>query len=131
MAKSFTEIPVSTPETPTLDLVEPKDLRDLNESQLETLADELREFLLFSVGQTGGHFGAGLGVVELTIALHYIFNTPDDRLFGMWTSNLSNKIITGRRNKMDTMRQEGGLSGFPKGQRVNMILSEQVTQALP
>jgi len=90
MAKSFTEIPVSTPETPTLDLVnEPKDLRDLNESQLETLADELREFLLFSVGQTGGHFGAGLGVVELTIALHYIFNTPDDSILSKFESALS------------------------------------------
>ncbi len=116
MAKSFTEIPVSTPETPTLDLVnEPKDLRDLNESQLETLADELREFLLFSVGQTGGHFGAGLGVVELTIALHYIFNTPDDRIvWDVGHQTYPHKIITGRRNKMDTMRQEGGLSGFPK-----------------
>ena len=116
MAKSFTEIPVSAPETPTLDLVnEPKDLRDLNESQLETLADELREFLLFSVGQTGGHFGAGLGVVELTIALHYIFNTPDDRIvWDVGHQTYPHKIITGRRNKMDTMRQEGGLSGFPK-----------------
>ena len=87
-----------------------QNLRDLNESQLETLADELREFLLFSVGQTGGHFGAGLGVVELTV-LHYIFNTPDDRIvWDMGHQTYPHKIITGRRNKMDTMRQEGGLS---------------------
>ena len=100
MAKSFTEIPVSAPETPTLDLVnEPKDLRDLNESQLETLADELREFLLFSVGQTGGHFGAGLGVVELTIALHYIFNTPDDRIvWDVGHQTYPHKIITDRKS---------------------------------
>ena len=67
------------------------------------------------MGQTGGHFGAGLGVVELTIALHYIFNTPDDRIvWDVGHQTYPHKIITGRRNKMDTMRQEGGLSGFPK-----------------
>jgi 1-deoxy-D-xylulose-5-phosphate synthase len=77
----FKEIPRSRPLTPLLDRIERSaDIRRLQESQLPKLARELREFLLYSVGQTGGHFGAGLGVVELTIALHYVYNTPDDRL---------------------------------------------------
>ena len=108
MAKSFTEIPVSTPETPTLDLVnEPKDLRDLNESQLETLADELREFLLFSVGQTGGHFGAGFG------------------LFGMWDIKpIHIKSLRGAETKWIPCDKKEVYLDFQKGQRVNMILSE-------
>ena len=74
-------IPLERPNTPLLDSIdEPADLRELNVNQLETLAHELREFLLFSVGKTGGHFGAGLGVVELTFALHYVFDTPNDTL---------------------------------------------------
>ena len=116
MAKSFSEIPLLPPDTPLLDLVDtPGDLRDFNEEQLLDLADELREFLLFSVGQTGGHFGAGLGVVELTVALHFAYNTPEDRIvWDVGHQTYPHKIITGRRDKMDTMRKEGGLSGFPK-----------------
>ena len=116
MAKSFSEIPLLPPDTPLLDLVDtPGDLRDFNEKQLLDLADELREFLLFSVGQTGGHFGAGLGVVELTVALHFAYNTPEDRIvWDVGHQTYPHKIITGRRDKMDTMRKEGGLSGFPK-----------------
>ena len=71
--------------------------------------------MLFSVGQTGGHFGAGLGVVELTVALHFAYNTPEDRIvWDVGHQTYPHKIITGRRDKMDTMRKEGGLSGFPK-----------------
>lgn len=112
--KIFDEIPVSRPSTPLLDAVNsPADLRQLAPALLEPLADELREFLLYAVGQTGGHFGAGLGVVELTIALHYVFNTPDDRLvWDVGHQSYPHKILTGRRDKMLTMRQAGGLAAF-------------------
>ncbi|WP_277342844.1 1-deoxy-D-xylulose-5-phosphate synthase N-terminal domain-containing protein, partial [Pseudomonas viridiflava] len=81
MPKTFKDIPRERPVTSLLDRVDTPDaLRRLGEAELETLADELRLELLYSVGQTGGHFGAGLGVIELTIALHYVFDTPDDRL---------------------------------------------------
>ncbi len=112
----FKEIPLIRPSTPLLDSVMcPADLRQLPEKQLPTLARELREFLLYSVGQTGGHFGAGLGVVELTIALHYVFNTPDDRLvWDVGHQTYPHKILTGRREAMASIRQWHGLSGFPK-----------------
>lgn len=112
----FQKIPSQPPSTPLLDgIAEPDDLRGLDEQLLGQLASELREFLLYSVGQTGGHFGAGLGVVELTVALHYIYNTPDDRL--VWDVGhqcYPHKILTGRRDRMGTMRKAGGLAGFPK-----------------
>ncbi|MEY4641833.1 MAG: hypothetical protein RLZZ227_1827 [Pseudomonadota bacterium] len=110
----FDEIPVTRPSTPLLDAVNsPADLRQLEAEQLEALARELREFLLYSVGQTGGHFGAGLGVVELTIALHYVFNTPHDRLvWDVGHQSYPHKILTGRREQMLTMRQPGGLAAF-------------------
>lgn len=111
----FTEIPSSPPATPLLDNVPlPSEVRRLNPSQLPQLANELRAFLLYSVGQTGGHFGAGLGVIELTIALHYVFNTPDDDL--IWDVGhqcYPHKILTGRRKQMATMRQLDGLAPFP------------------
>ncbi|WP_049723408.1 1-deoxy-D-xylulose-5-phosphate synthase [Gilvimarinus polysaccharolyticus] len=112
----FNEIPTQRPVTPLLDTIEsPADLRELNEKQLTTVAEELRAFLLYSVGQTGGHFGAGLGVVELTIALHYIYQTPDDRLvWDVGHQTYPHKILTGRRERLLTMRQAQGLSGFPK-----------------
>lgn len=112
----FEEIPLSRPLTPLLDQVNsPSDLRQLDEKQLPELAQQLREFMLYSVGQTGGHFGAGLGVVELTIALHYCYNTPEDRLvWDVGHQTYPHKILTGRREQMLTMRQEDGLSGFPK-----------------
>lgn len=112
----FEQIPLSRPLTPLLDQVNnPADLRQLEEKQLPQLARELREFMLYSVGQTGGHFGAGLGVVELTIALHYCYNTPEDRLvWDVGHQTYPHKILTGRREQMLTMRQEDGLSGFPK-----------------
>src|SRR5262245_30477250 len=110
----FDEIPLSRPATPLLDSVNaPADLRQLEPVQLAPLADELREFLLYSVGQTGGHFGAGLGVVELTIALHYVFNTPYDRLvWDVGHQSYPHKILTGRREQMLTIRQAGGLAAF-------------------
>jgi 1-deoxy-D-xylulose-5-phosphate synthase len=112
------EIPVERPETPLLDQINsPADLKQLKVDQLPQLADELRLFLLYSVGQTGGHFGAGLGVVELTIALHYVFNTPDDRLvWDVGHQAYPHKILTGRRDQMLTMRQAGGLAAFPNRQ---------------
>ena len=110
------EIPTSRPLTPLLDSIDsPADLRQLSEKQLPELAEELRAFLLYSVGQTGGHFGAGLGVVELTIALHYVYQTPEDRLvWDVGHQTYPHKILTCRRDRMHSIRQSGGLSGFPK-----------------
>jgi len=112
----FNEIPLTRPLTPLLDAIgKPADLRKLAEDQLPQVAHELREFMLYSVGQSGGHFGAGLGVVELTIALHYVYQTPIDRLvWDVGHQTYPHKILTGRRERMTTMRQAGGLSGFPK-----------------
>ena len=109
------EIPLTRPETPLLDSIDsPADLKSLDVAELDSLARELRLFLLYSVGQTGGHFGAGLGVVELTIALHYVFNTPEDRLvWDVGHQAYPHKILTGRRERMLTMRQAGGLAAFP------------------
>jgi len=114
--KTFTEIPRHCPDTPLLDQIDvPADLRELEKSDLGQLADELREYLLFVVGQTGGHFGAGLGVVELTVALHYIFDTPNDRVvWDVGHQAYPHKILTGRKDKIFSLRQKGGLSGFPK-----------------
>ena len=102
--------------TPLLDTVSlPSDLRHLKPTQLRQLADELRAATIRAVSQTGGHLGAGLGVVELTVALHYVFNTPDDRL--IWDVGhqcYPHKILTGRRDRIETLRQGGGLSGFTK-----------------
>ncbi|WP_026180247.1 1-deoxy-D-xylulose-5-phosphate synthase [Hahella ganghwensis] len=111
----FQEIPTRRPNTPLLDRIDsPAQLRLLNDSELLRLAHELRAFLLFSVGQTGGHFGAGLGVVELTIALHFIFNTPEDRLvWDVGHQAYPHKILTGRREQMSTIRQKDGLAAFP------------------
>lgn len=112
----FDEIPLSRPDTPLLDSIsEPARLRELDEERLPQLIAELREFLLFTVGQTGGHFGAGLGVVELTVALHYIFNTPEDRIvWDVGHQTYPHKILTGRREQMHSMRMQDGVAGFPK-----------------
>src|SRR6201985_819194 len=102
--------------TPLLDQVDlPEDLRRLEKHQLRQFADELRTDLIDIVSVTGGHFGAGLGVVELTTALHYVFNTPDDKIiWDVGHQAYPHKIITGRRERMRSLRQGGGLSGFPK-----------------
>ena len=109
------EIPTTRPETPLLDALDSTaDLRKLELEKLPVLADELRAYLLYCVSKTGGHLGAGLGVVELTIALHYLFDTPTDRLvWDVGHQAYPHKILTGRRDRMDTMRQAGGLAAFP------------------
>ena len=103
-------------ETPLLDSVlVPADLRRLEQGQLRQVADELRQEMIHAVSVTGGHLGAGLGVVELTVALHYVFNTPEDKLvWDVGHQAYPHKIITGRRDRIRTLRQPGGLSGFTK-----------------
>lgn len=102
--------------SPLLDLIDsPQDLRRLDKKQLPRLAGELRAFLLESIGQTGGHFASNLGAVELTIALHYVYDTPEDKLvWDVGHQSYPHKILTGRKNQMHTIRQYGGLAGFPK-----------------
>ncbi|SFH98397.1 1-deoxy-D-xylulose-5-phosphate synthase [Collimonas sp. OK307] len=93
----------------------PADLRKLTRAQLKPLADELREFVIESVAQTGGHLSSNLGTVELTIALHYVFNTPEDRIvWDVGHQTYPHKILTGRRERMNTLRQLNGISGFPR-----------------
>ncbi|QWC56717.1 1-deoxy-D-xylulose-5-phosphate synthase [Erythrobacter sp. 3-20A1M] len=106
----------SRPDTPLLDTVDtPKDLRKLEASQLRQLSDELREEMISAVGSTGGHLGSGLGVVELSVALHYVFDTPEDKLiWDVGHQAYPHKILTGRRDRIRTLRQGGGLSGFTK-----------------
>src|SRR6478736_605719 len=106
----------SGPVTPLLDTVRiPADIRKLEQAQLRQLADELRIEMIDAVGSTGGHLGSGLGVVELTVALHYVFNTPEDRLvWDVGHQAYPHKIVTGRRDRIRTIRQGGGLSGFTK-----------------
>ena len=111
----FHKIPTERPDTPLLDVIAfPHELRALATEQLDQLTGELRHYLLYAVGQTGGHFGAGLGVVELTIALHYCFHTPTDKLiWDVGHQTYPHKILTGRRAAMATLRQKDGLAPFP------------------
>ncbi len=111
----FQTIPTDRPDTPLLDQVKvPSDLRRLEESELEQLALELRHFLIYTVGQTGGHFGAGLGVVELTMALHYVFDTPSDLIvWDVGHQAYPHKILTGRREQMHALRKPNGVAPFP------------------
>ena len=113
--KIFDSIPIDEPSTELLqDINSPKDLRKLDQSEIPKLADELREFLLYTVGKTGGHFGAGLGVIELTLALHYKFDTPKDRIvWDVGHQTYPHKILTGRKDAMQSMRQSNGLAPFP------------------
>src|SRR5437763_6268387 len=106
----------SPTDTPLLDSVnEPEALRGLSRPELRQLADELRHETISAVSVTGGHLGAGLGVVELTVALHYVFDTPADRLiWDVGHQAYPHKILTGRRSRIRTLRQGGGLSGFTK-----------------
>ena len=111
----FTEIPDKKPSTPLLDRVDsPSDIRSFSINELQTLADELREFLLYSVGQSGGHLGGGLGVIELTIILHYLFNTPYDNLvWDVGHQAYPHKILTGRKDRIASIRKKDGLAPFP------------------
>jgi len=114
--KVFSEIPKDLPNTPLLDSINiPEDIKKLNKNQLIALADELREFLLYTVGKSGGHLGAGLGVVELTVALHYIFDTPKDNIvWDVGHQAYPHKIITGRKKEIETIRKKDGLAPFPR-----------------
>lgn len=114
--KLFDEIPRERPATPLLDSFDhPAALRAMHLQQLSQLADELRAYLLYSVGVSGGHFGAGLGVVELSVALHHVYHTPHDRLvWDVGHQAYPHKILTGRRDAMPTVRQHGGLAAFPR-----------------
>src|SRR3954471_5221195 len=112
----MTRLMTDRPDTPLLDQVQPPaDLRRLDKARLRQLADELRAETISAVSATGGHLGAGLGVVELTVALHYVFSTPDDRLvWDVGHQAYPHKILTGRRERIRTLRQGGGLSGFTR-----------------
>ena len=114
--KVFSEIPKDLPNTPLLDSINlPEEIKKLNKNQLTALADELREFLLYTVGKSGGHLGAGLGVVELTVALHYIFDTPKDNIvWDVGHQAYPHKIITGRKKEIETIRKKDGLAPFPR-----------------
>ena len=111
----FKQIPSKKPSTPLLDSVNtPSDLKTFSINELQTLSDELREFLLYSVGQSGGHLGGGLGVIELTVVIHHLFNTPFDNLvWDVGHQAYPHKIITERKDQIETIRKKGGLAPFP------------------
>ena len=111
----YTEIPTQRPVTPLLDGIDhPQQLRQLEQGLLPQVADELRQYILYAAGQSGGHFGANLGVIELTVALHYCFNTPDDRLvWDVGHQAYPHKVLTGRRERITTIRSKDGLAAFP------------------
>ena len=119
--KTFKKFPENTPPTPLLDSLEKLEaLKNFSSSELLSLADEIREFLLYSTKHSGGHFGAGLGVVELTIALHHVFNTPNDKIvWDVGHQAYPHKILTGRKEKMLSMRQKDGLHPFPSREESN------------
>lgn len=115
-AKVFQELPTVRPDTPILDTVaSPADLKQLSQHQLLQLADELRAYLLYSTGVSGGHFGANLGVVELTVALHTVLDTPYDKLvWDVGHQAYAHKVLTGRREQLPSIRSKGGLTAFPE-----------------
>ena len=116
LQQTYTLIPRTRPTTPLLDVIEsPDDLKPLTTEQLITLADELRLFLLYSAGQSGGHFGANLGVIELTIALHYLLDAPNDQIvWDVGHQAYAHKVLTGRRDQLSTIRAKEGLTAFPE-----------------
>ena len=113
--KVFKKIPTQKPKTPLLDRVNvPSEMRSFSINELESLANELREFLLYSVGKSGGHLAGGLGVIELTIVLHYLFDTPNDNLiWDVGHQAYPHKILTGRKDQIESIRKKNGLAPFP------------------
>ena len=113
--KTFKEIPKELPITNLMDSLDlPEGIKNLNKVELNQLADEVREYLLYSVGRSGGHFGAGLGVIELTIALHHVFNSPEDKIvWDVGHQTYPHKILTGRKNSIESIRKKDGLHPFP------------------
>lgn len=113
--KIFTEIPVKIPSTPVLDKVlVPADIKSLSFVELKTLADDVRAYMLYCVGQSGGHLGGGLGVVELTVALQYLYNSPEDKIiWDVGHQAYPHKILTGRKDQLTSIRHKGGLAPFP------------------
>ena len=113
--KIFSEIPSSAPKTPVLDKVNlPEDIKNLTPIELKTLADDVRAHMLFSVGQSGGHLGGGLGVVELTVVLQYLYDTPDDKIiWDVGHQAYPHKILTGRKETLTSIRHKDGLAPFP------------------
>ena len=111
----YTEIPTQRPVISLLEGIDhPQQLRELRQEQLAQVVDELRQYILYAAGQSGGHFGANLGVIELTVALHYCFNTPDDRLiWDVGHQAYPHKVLTGRREQITTIRAKDGLAAFP------------------
>ena len=113
--KTFDKIPSTEPITNLLDDLQlPEDLKNLSKKDLNILVDQVREFLLYSVGASGGHFGAGLGVVELTVALHHVFNSPEDKIiWDVGHQSYPHKILTGRKKDLKNIRKNNGLHPFP------------------
>ena len=113
--KIFSEIPSSPPKTPVLDKVNlPEDIKNLTSIELKSLADDVRAHMLYSVGQSGGHLGGGLGVVELTVVLQYLYNTPDDKIvWDVGHQAYPHKILTGRKDNLTSIRHKDGLAPFP------------------
>ncbi|MBL6702703.1 MAG: 1-deoxy-D-xylulose-5-phosphate synthase, partial [SAR86 cluster bacterium] len=113
--KIFSELPSTLPKTPILDKVNtPEDIKCLTSPELKSLADDVRAHMLYSVGQSGGHLGGGLGVVELTVVLHYLYNTPDDKIiWDVGHQAYPHKILTGRKDALSSIRQKNGLAPFP------------------
>ncbi len=116
LQQTYAEIPRSRPNTPLLDAIDsPLDMKSLTADQLISLADELRLFLLYSAGQSGGHFGANLGVIELTIVLHYLLDTPADQIvWDVGHQAYAHKVLTGRRDQLHSIRSKDGLTAFPE-----------------
>ena len=114
--KICSERPTEIPVTSVLNkLYIPAEIKNLASIELKTLVDDVRAHMLYSVGQSGGHLGGGLGVVELTVALQYLYNTPEDKIiWDVGHQAYSHKILTGRKDKFSSNRQLGGISGFPK-----------------
>ena len=113
--KIYNDFPINKPSTPLLDSLDDINLlKEFTTQELIQLCDEIREFLLFSTNISGGHFGAGLGVIELTVALHHVFNTPKDKIiWDVGHQAYPHKILTGRKEKMHTVRDKNGLHPFP------------------